>query len=88
MHRAVMSAKSVHGETRIRAGNQLTLPEAVAKAAGVSAGVRRGRFIVTFEPDHPGVVRLDRVRDSYAGALKDAYGDPEAYLDEMREGWR
>lgn len=80
-----MSTKSVHGETRIRAGNQLTLPEAVAKAAGVSAG---DAFIVTFEPDHPDVVRLDRVRDSSAGTLKDAYGDPEAYLDEMREGWR
>lgn len=85
MHRAVMSAKSVHGETRIRAGNQLTLPEAVAKAAGVSAG---DTFIVTFEPDHPGVVRLDRVSGSDAAALKDAYGDPEAYLDEMHEGWR
>ena len=72
-------------ETRLRERNQLTLPDAVAKAAGITEG---DRFVVTFEPDHPDSVRLDRIRDSYAGSLAIVYGDPEAYLREVREGWR
>lgn len=72
-------------ETRLRERNQLTLPDAVAKAAGITEGER---FVVTFDPDDPGSVRLDRIRDSYGGSLADAYGDPEAYLREVREGWR
>ena len=80
-----MAVTSVISEARLRERNQLTLPEAVAKAAGLNEGER---FVVTFEPDHPDSIRLDRMRDSYAGSLKDAYGDPEAYLREVREGWR
>jgi bifunctional DNA-binding transcriptional regulator/antitoxin component of YhaV-PrlF toxin-antitoxin module len=80
-----MSAGSVMAETRLRERNQLTLPDAVAKAAGITEGER---FVVTFEPDHPDSVRLDRIRDSYAGSLAEAYGDPAAYLHEVREGWR
>ena len=80
-----MTATSVTAETRIRERNQLTLPDAVAKAAGVGEG---DRFIVTFEPSNPDSVRLDRIRGSYAGSLADAYGDPAGYLRDVREGWR
>ena len=69
-------------EARLRARTQLTLPDVVAKAAGIIEG---DRFVVTFEPDRPDSIRLDRIRSSYAGLLKDAHGDPETYLDEMRE---
>jgi hypothetical protein len=72
-------------ETRFRDRNQLTLPDAVVKAAGITEGER---FVVTFEPEHPDSVRLDRIRDSYAGSMADAFGDPEAYLREVRDGWR
>lgn len=72
-------------EARLRERNQLTLPDVVAKAAGIVEGER---FVVTFEPDHPDSVRLDRIRDTYAGSLADAFGDPETYLREVREGWR
>jgi hypothetical protein len=78
-----MSDASVMAEARLRARNQLTLPDVVAKAAGIIEG---DRFVVTFEPDRPDSIRLDRIRGPYAGTLKDAYGDPESYLDEMREG--
>jgi bifunctional DNA-binding transcriptional regulator/antitoxin component of YhaV-PrlF toxin-antitoxin module len=80
-----MSQTSVMAEARLRERNQLTLPDAVAKAAGIREGER---FLVTFEPDRPDSVRLDRIRGSYAGSLPEAYGDPEAYLREVREGWR
>jgi hypothetical protein len=76
---------SVIAETRLRERNQLTLPDAVAKAAGIAEGER---FVVTFEPDQPETLRLDRIRSSYAGSLEGAYGNPEAYLREVREGWR
>ena len=80
-----MTSTSVIAEAKLRERNQLTLPDAVAKAAGISEGER---FVVTFDPGHPDSLRLDRIRGSYAGSLKDAYGDPEAYLSEVREGWR
>jgi bifunctional DNA-binding transcriptional regulator/antitoxin component of YhaV-PrlF toxin-antitoxin module len=80
-----MVSDSVMAETRLRERNQLTLPDAVAKAAGITEGER---FVVTFDPQRPDSVRLDRIRDSYAGSLADAYGDPDAYLREVREGWR
>ena len=80
-----MIQTSVTAEARLRERNQLTLPDAVAKAAGINEGER---FVVTFEPDRPDSIRLDRIRGSYAGSLQDAYGDPEAYLREVREGWR
>ncbi len=72
-------------EARLRERNQLTLPDVVARAAGISEGER---FVVTFEPDHPDLLRLDRIRGSYAGSLQGAYGDPETYLRGVREGWR
>ena len=80
-----MGQGSVMAETRLRERNQLTLPDAVAKAAGIAEGER---FVVTFDPEHPDAVRLDRIRSSYAGSMADTYGDPEAYLREVREGWR
>ena len=80
-----MMVDSVIAETRLRERNQLTLPDAVAKAAGITEGER---FVVTFEPEHPDSVRLDRIRGSYAGSMTDTFGDPEAYLREVREGWR
>ena len=80
-----MTATSVIAEARLRERNQLTLPDAVTKAAGIREGER---FVVTFDPDRPDSVRLDRIRGSYAGSLADAFGDPEAYLREVREGWR
>jgi hypothetical protein len=75
----------VVAETRIGEHNQLTLPNAVAEAASFGDG---DRFVVTFESDHPDTIRLDRIRDSYLGSLTEAYGDPHAYLDDVRAGWR
>lgn len=77
----VMSASA---EARLRARNQLTLPDAVVTAAGIVEG---DRFVVEVEAGDPDTVRLHRIRPSYAGALRGIYGDPDVYLETERESW-
>lgn len=71
-------------EARLRARNQLTLPEAIVRAAGIAEGER---FLVEIVPDDPDTVRLHRIRASYAGALGDVYGRAHEALEDAREGW-
>lgn len=71
-------------ETRLRARNQLTLPDAVVRAVGLVEG---DRLIVNLDPSDPNVVRLRRIRRTYAGALADVYGDATAALAEERASW-
>lgn len=79
-----MVDRSVTGEARLRARNQLTLPELVVHAAGILEG---DRFVVEVMAGDPDVVRLHRIRPSYAGALRDTYGDATEYLDAERQSW-
>lgn len=71
-------------EARLRGRNQLTLPDPVVQAGGLVEGER---FVVEIDPADPDTVRLHRIRTSYAGALRDVYGDPVAALAEERQGW-
>ncbi len=68
----------------MRARNQLTLPEPVVEAAGIHEG---DRFVVEVAPGDPDTVRLHRIRASYAGALRDVYGDATEYLEAERASW-
>jgi bifunctional DNA-binding transcriptional regulator/antitoxin component of YhaV-PrlF toxin-antitoxin module len=79
-----MTTKTVTAEARVRARNQLTLPDHVVQAAGIAEG---DRFVVEIAADDPDVIRLHRIRTSYAGALATLYGDPVAYLEEERRNW-
>jgi bifunctional DNA-binding transcriptional regulator/antitoxin component of YhaV-PrlF toxin-antitoxin module len=79
-----MATTSVMAEARVRERNQITLPERVAQAGNIEAG---DRFVVEVDPADPDTIRLHRIRDSYAGMLRDVYGDPAAALAEAREGW-
>lgn len=69
---------------RLRGRNQLTLPDAIVQAAGVEEG---STFLVELEPSDPDVVRLRRVRSSYAGALKGLYEPVAEYVEGERSGW-
>ena len=80
-----MKANSVIAEARLRGRNQLTLPESVVQAGGIVEGER---FAVEIDPADPDTVRLHRLRTSYAGMLRDVYGDPVAALAEERKDWR
>lgn len=66
------------------ARNQVTLPDAVVRAAGLAEG---DRFIADHDPADPDLVRLRRIRRTYAGALADVYGDATAALAEERASW-
>jgi bifunctional DNA-binding transcriptional regulator/antitoxin component of YhaV-PrlF toxin-antitoxin module len=81
---ALNVAHTPPAEARLRARNQLTLPDPIVQAAGLDEG---DRFVVDIDPDEPDVVRLRRVRSSYAGALAAVYGDAEATLAEERGSW-
>ena len=79
-----MFSTSVMSEARVRAKNQLTLPEDVVRAAGIAEG---DRFVVEVDPGDTDTVRLHRIRSSYAGALRDAFGDPGEALESERASW-
>lgn len=69
---------------RLRARNQLTLPDRIVQAGGLEDGAT---FVVELEPDDPDVVRLRRVRSTYAGALKGLYEPTDEFLAGERAGW-
>ena len=69
---------------RLRARNQFTLPDPIVQAGGLEEGAT---FVVELEPDDPDVVRLRRVRTTYAGALKGMYEPVDEYLAGERAGW-
>ncbi len=75
---------NVTAEARMRPRNQLTMPEPVVEAAAIEAG---DRFLVEVTADDPDTVRLHRIRSSYAGALRDVYGDATEYIDAERSSW-
>lgn len=75
-------------EIRLRDRNQLTLPDRVAERVGAKPG---DRLLLTIDPIEPGVMRLKRLPDSYAGIAGDLYGGSTeahlAYLAEERASW-
>ena len=75
---------SIVAPARLRSRNQLTLPDAIVSAGNIEEGTT---FIVELEPSDPDVVRLRRVRSSYAGALRGLYGPVDEYLEGERAGW-
>lgn len=71
-------------DARLRARNQLTLPDSVVQALGLTAG---DRFMVDVDPADTDVIRLRRFRTSYSGVLADVYGDADAALNKERDSW-
>jgi hypothetical protein len=69
---------------RLRSRNQLTLPDPIVQAAGLDEGAT---FVVEFDDADPDVVRLRRIRTTYAGALKGLYEPTAEYLEGERSGW-
>ena len=77
--------KTVSAEARFRARNQITIPEAVVRAAGIEPGET---FVVEVEPEDIDTLRLRRIRTSYAGVLRGLWGpDANAYLEAERNAW-
>lgn len=77
-------ATTISARARVRARNQITIPEQIVEAAEIAEGET---LIVELDPSRPDVLRVRRVRESYAGALSGVYGDAGAYLEEERRDW-
>ena len=75
---------TTHATARLRARNQLTLPDQVVRAVGVEEGAR---FLVEVADEDPDTIRLHRIRSSYAGSLRGVYGDAGRYLEVERGSW-
>jgi bifunctional DNA-binding transcriptional regulator/antitoxin component of YhaV-PrlF toxin-antitoxin module len=74
----------VTAQARIRAKSQLTLPDPIVRAAGVTEG---DRYIVEVSPDAPDTIRFHRIRSTYAGALAELFPDGAGYLEHERSSW-
>ncbi len=70
---------------RLRERNQLTIPDVIVREAGMKPGEV---FVVELKTGEPDLVLLRRVRSSYAGVLRGAWGtDPGAHLEDERDAW-
>jgi bifunctional DNA-binding transcriptional regulator/antitoxin component of YhaV-PrlF toxin-antitoxin module len=77
--------KTVTAEAHLRARNQITIPDAIVRAAGIEPGET---FVVELGLDDGETLHLRRVRTSYAGALRGLWGaDAGVYLEAERDGW-
>jgi len=70
---------------RISSKNQVTLPLAALRGAGLAAG--DDVQIVAAGPGRIEVVRTTDLVDRFAGIL-DSTTFPAGYLDDLRAGWR
>ena len=70
---------------RLRGRNQITLPDPIVQAGGLEEGAT---FVVELDPGDPDVVRLRRVRPTYAGALKGMFEPTAEYLEGERSTWK
>lgn len=75
---------SISAPARMRARNQMTIPESIVDAAGIEEG---DTFVVELERADPNTLLLRRVRSSYAGALRGLYGNTDRYLEDERRDW-
>jgi bifunctional DNA-binding transcriptional regulator/antitoxin component of YhaV-PrlF toxin-antitoxin module len=69
-------------EARVRARNQVTIPEPIVRALRLEEGTR---LLFRADGDRSEIVVI---RESYAGALRGLWGaDPASWLAEERASW-
>ena len=78
-------------QVTLRERNQLTLPDRIAARIGAKPGDRLLLTAGSGELDEAGVVRLKRLKDSYAGIATGMYGrtaeERAAYVSTERDSW-
>lgn len=80
--------EGIQAQVTLRERNQLTLPDRVAAEIEAKPG---DRLLLAIDRHEPGVVRLKRLRDSYAGIADGVYGgtaeEQAAYIATERDSW-
>ena len=78
----VLLDRPIEAEARLRAKNQLTLPEAIVDALDAQPD-----DVLVFEADprQPGVAHVHLVRHEFAGSLTGTYGTTEDVIAFVRE---
>lgn len=79
--------RPVAADARLRAKNQITLPEPIVRAVGAQAD---DVFHFEADPAEPGVVRVQVLPRSFAGSLTGVFGTAEETLAFVRgehEAW-
>lgn len=74
--------RPITAEARIRAKNQLTLPEVIVQALDAQPD-----DVLVFEvnPGEPGTARAHLVRHAFAGSMRGVYGTTQEVLRYVRE---
>jgi len=79
--------RPIEAEARLRAKNQLTLPERIAEALGARTN---DTLVFETDPARPGVAQVHLVRAGFAGALTGVYGTTQqvkTFVREEHEAW-
>jgi bifunctional DNA-binding transcriptional regulator/antitoxin component of YhaV-PrlF toxin-antitoxin module len=82
-----LAQRPIEADARLRAKNQLTLPEPIADALGAEPN---DVLVFEIDPTRPDVAVVHRVPGEFAGALTGTYGtseDVKAFIREEHEAW-
>ena len=74
----------MNGEVRVELNSQITLLDDLVQAAGIVEG---DRFVIEVVANDPDALRLQRIRASYAGALRDVFVEPDQVVEAERSSW-
>ena len=77
-----IAQRPIGADARLRAKNQLTLPEPIAQALGAELN---DVLVFEMDPTRPDVAIVHLVRAGFAGALTGTYGTTEAVKAFIRE---
>jgi bifunctional DNA-binding transcriptional regulator/antitoxin component of YhaV-PrlF toxin-antitoxin module len=83
----MLTSHPLEAVARLRAKNQLTLPEPIAAALEVHPD---DQLLFAADPDQPDVFTVRRVPTDWAGALTGVFGTTEevkAFLHEEHQAW-
>jgi bifunctional DNA-binding transcriptional regulator/antitoxin component of YhaV-PrlF toxin-antitoxin module len=82
-----IAQRPIEADARLRAKNQLTLPEPIADALGAEPN---DVLVFEFDPTRPRVAVVHVVSAGFAGALTGTYGTSEdvvAFIREEHAAW-
>jgi len=82
-----ITQRPIEADARLRAKNQLTLPEPIAVALGAELN---DVLVFEIDPARPDVAVVHRVPGGFAGALTGTYGtteDVKAFIREEHAAW-